>query len=113
MPFQPGHEPHKIWLLSHDPEARPRGCNGKYGPSGRVAHQRRGEAPCELCSESLKHYRRERKRGHPGTGRRLQPCGTPAAAKRHRRKGEPVCFKCRVAATNYNTSVKKPVLKKS
>lgn len=30
-------------------------------------------------------------------GRPLKPCGTPAAAKRHRQRGEPVCEPCRVA----------------
>jgi hypothetical protein len=105
--------PHKNWQLSHDPMARPLGCNGRYGPSGRVAHNRRGEEVCFACRESHNHYRREAKRGNPGTGRRLKPCGTNAAAKRHRAKGEPVCFKCRVAETNYNTSRRKTPAKRS
>ncbi|MFE7605765.1 hypothetical protein ACFU1Q_11445 [Brachybacterium paraconglomeratum] len=29
--------------------------------------------------------------------RDLKPCGTPAAARRHRRRGEPVCDECRTA----------------
>lgn len=29
--------------------------------------------------------------------RDLKPCGTPAAARRHRRRGEPVCAECRTA----------------
>lgn len=29
--------------------------------------------------------------------RKLSPCGTPAAAKRHRRNGEPLCEECRAA----------------
>lgn len=29
--------------------------------------------------------------------RELKPCGTPAAARRHRRRGEPVCEECRAA----------------
>lgn len=29
--------------------------------------------------------------------RDLKPCGTPAAARRHRRRGEPVCDECRAA----------------
>jgi hypothetical protein len=85
---------------------RPLGCNGRYGPSGRVAHQRAGEEVCPLCRESHKHYRREGKRGNPGTKRRLQPCGTNAAAKRHRAKGEQLCFRCRVAEANYNDFLK-------
>ena len=28
----------------------------------------------------------------------LVPCGTPAAARRHQRRGEPVCFACLEAA---------------
>lgn len=31
----------------------------------------------------------------PPKVRELKPCGTPAAAKRHRDRGEPVCIKCR------------------
>lgn len=30
-------------------------------------------------------------------GRSLAPCGTTAAAKRHRRRGEPPCLECRAA----------------
>lgn len=33
------------------------------------------------------------------TIRVLQPCGTPAAERRHRKNGEPICAPCR-AATN-------------
>lgn len=32
---------------------------------------------------------------HPGL---LKPCGTPAAARRHQRRGEPLCETCRQAA---------------
>jgi hypothetical protein len=99
--------PHKNWLFSHDPEARPLGCNGRYGTSGRVAHERRGEPVCPACRDSSNHYRREAKRGNPGSGRRLQPCGTNAAAKRHRRKGEKECLPCAVARSNYNGQFKK------
>jgi hypothetical protein len=87
--------------------ARPLGCNGRYGPSGRLAHSRAGEEPCALCKESHNHYRREAKRGNPGTGRRLKPCGTNAAAKRHRRRGEKECLPCAVARSNYNGQFKK------
>ncbi len=31
--------------------------------------------------------------------RELQPCGTEAAARRHKRRGEPACEKCRRAST--------------
>lgn len=32
----------------------------------------------------------------------LKPCGTYAAARRHQRKGEPVCDLCKVAVTKHN-----------
>ena len=80
----------------HDPYARPLGCNGKYGASGTRAHKRRGEPPCPACSESNGHYVYETKHGGRRP-RKLQPCGTNAAAMRHRRKNEPLCFACQVA----------------
>lgn len=42
--------------------------------------------------------------------RELKPCGTPAAARRHRRRGEPVCEECRAAereATALSRAVKR------
>lgn len=84
------------WDYSHSPEVRPLGCNGKYGNSGRARHQRRGEAPCSRCTASANHYRRELRRGQPKP-RTLRPCGTPAAASRHRYHGEPLDFACRLA----------------
>ena len=106
MPFQPEHEPYKQWNLDHDPESRPRGCNGRYGPSGRAAHERLREEVCPVCRESENHYRRENRRGSGGTGRRLKPCGTNAAAKRHRRNNEELDFRCRVAEFDYNERIK-------
>ena len=50
-----------------------------------------------MCRESVNHYKREAKRGNPGTGRRLQPCGTPAAARRHQNHNEPLDFPCKEA----------------
>lgn len=80
----------------HNPYARPLGCNGKYGASGTTAHRKRGETPCAACSESNGHYVYETKtRGLKP--RKLQPCGTNAAAIRHRRRGEELCFPCRLA----------------
>lgn len=38
--------------------------------------------------------------------RELQPCGTWAAAKRHRRNKEPVCEACRRAEADYQASRK-------
>lgn len=98
--------PHRAWLLSHNPMARPLGCNGRYGPAGPTRHRRRGEAVCERCRQSVNHYKREAKRGNPGTGRRLKPCGTNAAAKRHHYHGEPLCFLCKVAEANYKSAKK-------
>lgn len=81
---------------SHDPEARPLGCNGRYGTAGSVRHIRRKEPACEACKASANHYHRERRRGqlYP---RRLKPCGTQAAAQRHRYHGEELDFACRLA----------------
>jgi hypothetical protein len=90
----------KNWDLSHDPEARPLGCNGKYGTSGYKAHRRRGNEPCTRCKASLAHYARELRRGQ-GTPKQLHPCGTPAAYKRHADRGEPIDFACRVGRSNY------------
>jgi hypothetical protein len=51
----------------------------------------------------------QRQRGKRA-GAPLQPCGTPAAAKRHRRRGEPVCDECRKAKNRYDrTWAKGPV----
>jgi hypothetical protein len=49
---------------------------------------------------------RDRKRGGPP--RTPAPCGTPAAAKRHRRHGEPLCAPC-VAAERAYFRERKPV----
>lgn len=84
------------WNLTHNPMARPLGCNGKYGRSGAAAHTRRGTAICQKCRDSRSHYRRELARGQPNP-RVLKPCGTKAAACRHRAKGEPLDFACRLA----------------
>lgn len=44
----------------------------------------------------------------------LKPCGTVAAEKRHRRKGEPICALCkeatRKAAEDYNRTKRKKVV---
>lgn len=87
---------HVPWDLSHDPEARPLGCNGRYGKSGINKHYHHKTDPCEACRESARHYERELRRGQKYP-RRLQPCGTRAAALRHRYAGEDVCFPCQVA----------------
>lgn len=43
------------------------------------------------------HYYRERRRGAKPIGRELAPCGTPGAARRHRKNGEPRDWACKVA----------------
>jgi len=91
----------KPWRLDHDPFTRPLGCNGRPGDSGRKVHKRRGEPICPKCQEAGNHAVRERRRGSP-CPRRLNPCGTPAAARRHRYKGEPVDLLCRAAEANYH-----------
>lgn len=85
------------WKLSHNPEKRPLGCNGKYGQSGGRTHRRRGEKVCAKCRKSGAHYQRERRRGAGAVPKPLRPCGTPAAANRHKRRGEEIDFACRVA----------------
>jgi len=86
----------KPWNLTHNPSARPLGCNGLYGASGYMGHRRRNEPICEPCADTRNHYMRERRRGGIKP-RKLKPCGTSTAANRHRLNNEPVCFRCRVA----------------
>jgi hypothetical protein len=89
------------WDLTHDPEARPLGCNGAYGVSGAHRHRRRDEDTCGACLASEAHYQREYRRGQPKP-KALKPCGTWAAAQRHRKKGEmPLDFACRLAESVY------------
>lgn len=84
------------WDYSHKPFWKPLGCNNKYGQSGYKKHLRAGTKVCVRCNRSKAHYQREKRRGqlYP---RLLQPCGTKAAAVRHRAKGEPLDLACRVA----------------
>jgi hypothetical protein len=46
---------------------------------------------------------RDRQRGGPP--RVLQPCGTYAAAKRHQRRGEPLCEPCRAALADHQRAM--------
>jgi hypothetical protein len=50
---------------------------------------------------------RDRKRGGPP--RTPQPCGTRAAATRHRRRGEPLCDACIAAERAYMRDAKKGI----
>lgn len=86
----------KPWKKDHDPEARPLGCNGKYGASGTQAHKRKGQKACARCRKSEAHYQREYRRG-AFKRKPLKPCGTPAAGHRHRARGEEIDLACRVA----------------
>ena len=88
------------WDLTHDPEARPVGCNGAYGVSGAHRHRREGTETCAKCLASEAHYQREYRRGQPKP-KALKPCGTWAAAQRHRKKREPLDFACRLAESEY------------
>ena len=85
----------KPWR-SHDPLRRPLGCNGRPGDSGRQWHRRQGTDVCGRCREASNHARREARRGQPYPTP-LYPCGTQAAAQRHRRNSEPVDLACAVA----------------
>jgi hypothetical protein len=84
------------WDTTHNPFVRPLGCNRRYGNSGRNGHKNRGEPICDKCLTSAAHYAREwrRKAIKPRT---LEPCGTHAAAERHRRNNEPIDMACRLA----------------
>lgn len=42
-----------------------------------------------------------------GRPRRLRPCGTPAAAKRHRARGEELCDECREAQRTWDRGRKR------
>jgi hypothetical protein len=86
------------WDLTHNPERRPLGCNGKYGKSGAARHRRHGTKVCLRCRNSASHYTREYRRGAIRP-RVLEPCGTNAAAERHRAKGEDLCLACKVAVS--------------
>lgn len=52
-------------------------------------------------TDAERQERRRRKLGMKPRGQ-LQPCGTAAAARRHRRNGEPMCDACRTAAQAEN-----------
>ena len=94
------------WRLDHDPFARPLGCNGRYWGSGRKVHQRAGTPTCEACRDSNWHYQREFRRGQPLPRPVPQPCGTPAAAHRHRARGEKPCLDCYAAEAKYHADLR-------
>ena len=94
------------WDLTHDPEARPLGCDGKYGGSGRKKHQRNRTPNCDQCRASNNHYQREFRRGQPKPRPVPQPCGTMAAAHRHREAGEKPCLECYGAEAKYHQQLR-------
>jgi hypothetical protein len=96
--------PPPAWDWSHDPEKRPLGCNGRYGNTGAARHYRKGTKACKKCLRSTAHYQRERRRGQLLGGRKLQPCGTNAAAMRHKRAGEELCYPCKLARAEYHAA---------
>ena len=75
--------------------------------AGYSRHRREGDEPCRPCVEANREYNRQtdrRKRERKGRKtrrernrpvRKLRPCGTTAAARRHHRKGEELCDLCR------------------
>lgn len=96
---------HRCGVDDHDPDARPLGCNGKYGESGLQQHKRAGTEPCDACRESYRHNRRELRSGRIKP-RTPAPCGTYPAAARHAHKGEPLDFACRIARAQYRAELK-------
>ena len=66
-------------------------------------HLAASEEPCTLSRDDMNLYSRERMRAKGGErrGRKgqrdLAPCGTEAAYRRHRRRGEDTCEPCRQA----------------
>ena len=96
---------HVTWKLSHNPLERPLGCNGKPGDSGRKAHQRRKERACRKCRKASNWSKRERNRGQPHP-RQLHPCGTPAAARRHRTNNELLDIPCQIAEAQYHADLR-------
>lgn len=100
------HTPHRAWDFTHSVAKRPLGCNGKYGGSGYNRHLREKTEPCRRCRNSLNHWRRDKSRGGIAP-RKHKPCGTNAAARRHRTKGEPLDLACRVAEAAYTAELRK------
>lgn len=90
------------WDITHDPDNPPRGCNGQIGESGRKRHTRHRTPICDECRAASAWYARERKRGGR-ISRPLKPCGTMAAATRHRTRGERVCLACAIAEARYHS----------
>lgn len=84
-------------------------------PWGARRHRMAGEDPCPACDAAYKKYQREhsaayrlRTRG-PAKGQQLLPCGTKAAAVRHRKAGEELDDACKAAErAEWHKRPKKP-----
>lgn len=59
-------------------------------------HLKHGELACDDCLEAHRIAWQQWRENRNGP-RELKPCGTRAAYKRHIRKREPVCRRCRLA----------------
>lgn len=73
-------------------------------PSAKKRHKRRGEPICDLCApvtdwhpNHAKHKRDARRRAGIMPRPPVQPCGTEAAYRRHKKAKEPTCQPCREA----------------
>ena len=74
-------------------------CGGR---SGYLRHLRNNETPCDDCKDGNARQKAAQ-RGGTHTGQRTGPaqCGTHSGAIKHRTKGEPTCFACRIAESAY------------
>ncbi|MGZ4663618.1 MAG: hypothetical protein ACXV5Q_00830 [Frankiaceae bacterium] len=76
----------------------PPACDGSLQDYHR--HRKNGEAACaasryaQSAHESEKNARNYRKHRAAPAPRQLQPCGTPAAYRRHQKAGETPCAPC-------------------
>lgn len=89
------------------PAGRPNQYTQNLQPCGTTSafqrHVRNNETPCDPCKAAKRAYaatkkaewRAKEREGKPT--RALKPCGTRAAAARHRRRNEPLCNPCRDA----------------
>lgn len=84
-------------------QLKPCGTPGGYG-----RHIFRKESPCQPCREAWREYQIEYDKARARTNhdkaatpRELAPCGSFAAAQRHRKNGEELCGPCRQADRDY------------
>lgn len=65
--------------------------------SGLKAHRAAGQSLCSDCAAYLEQWLE----AHGWGQLDLRPCGTPAALRRHERRGEPIDETCRKAEARY------------